>query len=110
MTRTKPRTPTDTVFSDTVFSDTVFRDIGFNAGDSASLRIRSELMIRISQIIERRGLTQTAAAQLLGVTQPRISDLVRGKIDLFSIDTLVDMIFRTGGSVSVVVKGARKTA
>jgi predicted XRE-type DNA-binding protein len=64
----------------------------------------------LTEIIRRRKLTQSAAAKLLGVTQPRVSDLVRGKVDLFSIDTLVDMISKTGGSVQVAIKGTRKAA
>jgi predicted XRE-type DNA-binding protein len=88
----------------------IFRDVGFSPGEAASLQIRAALMIKLSEIIKRRKLTQSAAAKLLGVTQPRVSDLVRGKVDLFSIDTLVDMISKTGGSVQLAIKGTRKAA
>ncbi len=88
----------------------VFRDVGFSAEKAASLKIRADLMIEISKIIKRRKLTQAAAAKLMGVTQPRISDLVRGKIELFSIDTLVDIIARTGGSVHVAVRASKRAA
>jgi predicted XRE-type DNA-binding protein len=88
----------------------VFRDVGFSPEEAASLKIRADLMIEISGIIKRRKLTQAAAAKLLGVTQPRVSDLVRGKIDLFSIDTLVDMISRAGGTVQLAVRGTKKAA
>src|SRR6266704_3392467 len=74
----------------------VFRDLGFGPEEAASLKIRADLMIEIERLMKRRRLTQAAAAKLLGVTQPRVSDLVRGKIDLFSIDTLVDMLTRAG--------------
>ena len=57
----------------------------------ASVVARSELMVELSDLIRRQGWTQKEAAAKLGVTQPRISDLTRGKIDLFSLDTLVDM-------------------
>lgn len=67
------------------------------------MRIRSSLMIAIRKLIESRGLTQADAAKLFGVTQPRIRDLVRGKIDLFSIDTLGDMLARGGIHVDVVL-------
>jgi predicted XRE-type DNA-binding protein len=67
-----------------------------NAGEmvlqpQASVAARSELMGELSDLIKRQGWTQKEAAAKLGVTQPRISDLTRGKIDLFSLDTLVDM-------------------
>ncbi len=81
----------------------VFADLGFEEEEAERLRIRSSLMIAIRKLIESRGLTQTEAARELGVTQPRISDLVRGKIDLFSIDTLVDMLARGGIHVDVVL-------
>ncbi len=70
----------------------VFDDLGFCCEEAEHLRIRSTLMATIAKTIEARGLTQTAAAGLFGVSQPRVSDLVRGKIDLFSIDTLIDML------------------
>lgn len=91
-------------------SGNVFRDIGFSPEEAASLRIRSELMVKLAEILDRKELTQAAAAKLLGVTQPRVSDLVRGKVDLFSIDTLIDMISRTGGTVRIAVRGAKKAA
>lgn len=59
-----------------------------------ALRLRSALMATIVRLIDVRSLTQAKAASLFGVSQPRISDLVRGKIDLFSIDTLVEMLAR----------------
>lgn len=82
----------------------VFRDLGFGPEEAASLKIRANLMIEIERLIQRRKLTQAAAAKLLGVTQPRVSDLVRGKIELFSIDTLVDMLTRAGVRVRVNVR------
>ena len=91
-------------------SGDVFRDVGFSPEEAASLKIRSDLMIKLSEIIKRRKLTQAAAAKLMGVTQPRVSDLVRGKVDLFSIDTLIDMISRAGGTVQIAVRGTRKAA
>lgn len=54
--------------------------------------------------IEKNGLTQAQAARLLGVTQPRISDLMRGKIDLFSLDTLVNMLAAAGMKVEMKLK------
>jgi predicted XRE-type DNA-binding protein len=65
-------------------------------------------MIAISTVIRERGLTQARAARLFGVTQPRVSDLMRGRIELFSIDSLVEMLGRAGLGVSVVVKKPRR--
>jgi predicted XRE-type DNA-binding protein len=86
-------------------SGNVFRDLGFDREEAEHLKLRSDLMIEIRKVIEARGLRQAAAAALFGVSQPRISDLVRGKIDLFSIDTLIDMLAHAGVRVSFVVKG-----
>ncbi|HYD49862.1 MAG TPA: helix-turn-helix transcriptional regulator [Terriglobales bacterium] len=91
-------------------SGNVFRDVGFSAEEAVSLKIRADLMIKLSKIIEARGLTQAAAAKLMGVTQPRISDLVRGKIELFSIDTLVEMLSRAGATVQVAVRTSKRAA
>jgi predicted XRE-type DNA-binding protein len=85
-------------------SGNVFRDLGFDREEAEHLKLRSDLMIEIRKVIEARRLTQAAAAALFGVSQPRISDLVRGKIDLFSIDTLIDMLAHAGVRVSFVVK------
>ncbi len=79
----------------------VFADLGFDEDEAEHLRIRSVLMATLRQVIRERKLTQAAAARLLEVSQPRVSDLVRGKIDLFSIDTLVDMLARAGVRVDV---------
>ena len=84
----------------------VFKDLGFPAEEADNLKIRSELMIHVLQVIESRGLKQREAGEWFGVTQPRISDLVRGKIDLFSIDTLVTMLSHAGVQVSVVIEPA----
>ena len=58
-------------------------------------------MVEVGRVIKARKLTQSAAAKLFGVTQPRVSDLIRGKIDLFSIDTLVSMLARAGMRVEL---------
>jgi predicted XRE-type DNA-binding protein len=84
-------------------SGNVFRDLGFSREESENLKIRGNLMIRLSRLIEARKLTQAQAATLFGVTQPRVSDLVRGKIDRFSIDTLVAMLGHAGVRVQIVV-------
>jgi predicted XRE-type DNA-binding protein len=88
-------------------SGNVFRDLGFPPEEAKHLMIRSDLMIEVRRIIEDRGLTQAKAAKLFGVTQPRVSDLVRGKIDRFSIDTLVEMLGHAGVDVTFTTKSRR---
>ena len=87
-------------------SGNVFRDLGFPAEEAEHLRLRSLLMVEVRKLIERRGLTQKEAALLFGVTQPRISDLVRGKIELFSLDMLVNMASAAGLNVQLHVRKA----
>ncbi|MBU2843829.1 helix-turn-helix domain-containing protein [Acidithiobacillus thiooxidans] len=64
--------------------------------DAENMKLRSQLMMSLKNHIARSGMSQTQAAQLFGVTQPRVSDLVRGKIDLFSLDMLVNMASAAG--------------
>jgi len=71
---------------------------------AASMKARSDLMRALQSWIESEGLNQAAAAGLFGVTQPRISDLVRGRINLFSLDTLMDMAATAGLSPHVAIK------
>lgn len=61
-----------------------------------NMKLRAKLMRALINHIERQELSQAAAAKLMGVTQPRISDLVRGKIDLFSMDMLINMASAAG--------------
>ncbi len=91
-------------------SGNVFRDLRFRADEAENLKLRADLMIELRKLIERRRLTQVQAAALLGVTQPRISDLVRGKIDRFSVDTLVAMLGHAGVRVQLVLPRSRRVA
>ncbi len=84
----------------------VLADLGLDKQTAENLRIRADLMIELREIIRRKGLTQ--AHKLFGVSQPRISDLVRGKIALFTIDMLVNMLARAGKKV--VLQTKRKKA
>ena len=81
----------------------VFEDLGFEKEEAENLKVRASLMATIRTIIDDEGLTQARAAELFGVTQPRISDVVRGKIELFSIDALVNMVAASGCQVDVSV-------
>ena len=73
---------------------------------SASLKARAELMIALQQHLKAARMTQTQAAKMLGVTQPRVSDLMRGRIDLFSLESLVDMVTSAGLRVEFRLKKA----
>ena len=82
-------------------SGNVFRDLGFGREEAQHLLVRSKLMLQIEKVLRARHLTQAAAAKLMGVSQPRVSDLLRGKVGLFSTDTLIDMLARLGVTVRV---------
>ncbi len=68
---------------------------------ASNLKIRARLMISLEREINRQELTQKAAAVMFGVSQPRISDLMKGKIDKFSIDMLVNMLAALGKDVRI---------
>lgn len=74
--------------------------------EAANMKTRAELMIAVAEFIRARRLTQAAAAKLFGVSQPRVSDLMRGKIELFSVDTLVNMLAVAGVRVELRLKEA----
>ncbi|MCU7937384.1 MAG: XRE family transcriptional regulator [Candidatus Thiodiazotropha sp. (ex Dulcina madagascariensis)] len=81
----------------------VFADLGFEPQEAAKLKIKSQLMMQISEWIKENNLKQEEAADILQVNRPRVSDLMTGKIGKFTIDALVDMLERTGRHVSVNV-------
>jgi predicted XRE-type DNA-binding protein len=85
----------------------VFRDLGFSKEESEHLVVRADLLIQVQKAIASRRLKQAEAAKVLRVTQPRVSDLLRGRIDLFSTDALIDMLARLDVGVRLVVKPAR---
>jgi predicted XRE-type DNA-binding protein len=89
-------------------SGDVFLDVGFAPAEARNLRMRSDMMTALRKFIEKEELTQAAAARRLKVTQPRISDLTRGKISRFSLDTLVNMLADAGLEVEVRIKGLSK--
>ncbi|MDF1684988.1 MAG: XRE family transcriptional regulator [Legionellaceae bacterium] len=81
----------------------IFDDLGFSNSEAENLKIRAALMRSIEAYISTHKLTQATAAEVMGVSQPRISDLMRGKIHQFTIDMLVNMLSRAHVSVSLVV-------
>lgn len=74
--------------------------------EAANLRVRAELMDKITAIIEDSGWTQSEAADHCGVTQPRINDLLRGRISRFSLDALVNIASALGKQVQVKLMAA----
>lgn len=89
-------------------SGNVFRDLGFPKDEAEHLLVRADLLIQIQKALKAKGVKQAEAAKVLGVTQPRVSDLVRGRTDLFSVDSLIDMLARLGVRVRLVVIRSRK--
>lgn len=89
-------------------SGNVFADLGFTKEEAENLKVRSALMAQLRAVLVEEGLTQARAAKLFGVTQPRVSDLVRGKIELFSIDALVNMLAASGRHVAISVEAPGK--
>lgn len=85
-------------------SGNVFTDLGFGPAEAANLQLRSRLAMEIERYVEAEGITQTDAAERLGVTQPRVSDLMRGKLGRFTVDALVNMLARVGRRVEVTIE------
>lgn len=76
--------------------------------EAASMKARSAVMLAVRKIVDGWDITQTEAAKRLGIAQPRLNDLIRGRIDRFSLDALVDLATRAG--LSVHVKTTRRAA
>jgi predicted XRE-type DNA-binding protein len=92
----------------TASTGNVFRDVGFRRDEAEHLLVRADLMIQVQKLIVARRLKQRDAAEILRVSQPRVSDLLRGRIDLFSTDALIDMLARLGARVRFTVKPTRR--
>ncbi|QEA40278.1 XRE family transcriptional regulator [Pistricoccus aurantiacus] len=88
--------------SDDTFTS-VWDAITDTTAEAENMRLRSELMMALERYIKKQGRTQAESARQLGVTQPRVSDLMRGKIQLFSLDTLVGMVAAVGLRVEMHV-------
>lgn len=81
----------------------VFADLGFAPDEANVLALRAELMGRLRETIAERHWTQVEAAEHLGISQSRVSDLVRGKWDKFSLDMLVTLTARCGRRVALTI-------
>ena len=87
-------------------SGNVFTDLGFEQAEAENLLVRSKLMAAIKTYIESEGITQGEAAKRFSVAQPRISEIYQGKIELFSVDKLINMLARVGRHVEVTIHKA----
>lgn len=92
----------------TASTGNVFRDVGFRREEAEHLLVRADLMIQVQKRLAARRFKQREAAQILRVSQPRVSDLLRGRIELFSTDALIDMLARLGARVRLSVKPGRR--
>lgn len=77
-------------------SGNVFLDLGFEPAEAEVMRLRAEVMIQTAQRLKEQGLTQAEAAKQLGITQPRVSRLIKGKVEDFSLDMLLTLAARAG--------------
>ncbi len=82
-------------------SGNVFVDLGYSADEAAILQMRADLMAELRKFIENKKLTQARAARVLGITQSRVSDLIRGKWDRFSLEMLITLATRAGLRVTL---------
>ncbi|MFM7332156.1 MAG: helix-turn-helix domain-containing protein [Brachymonas sp.] len=82
-------------------SGNVFTDLGFAPGEAAVMGLRADLMGRLRLLINERGWSQMEAAEQLGIGQSRVSDLVRGKWEKFSLDMLITLAARAGKRVEL---------
>ena len=85
----------------------VYADLGY--GDADEMLIKAQLVTKIGEIIKRKGLTQTQAAQLLGMPQPKLSNLLSGRFRGFSERRLIDCLTKLGRDVQIVVKAAPRS-
>ncbi|HSB97796.1 MAG TPA: XRE family transcriptional regulator [Spongiibacteraceae bacterium] len=82
-------------------SGNVFEDLGFDAAEASVLKMRSTLMNDLRAYIEKNALTQMDAAERLGISQSRVSDLVRGKWQKFNLEMLITLETRLGRKISL---------
>lgn len=82
-------------------SGNVFVDLGYSPEEAAILQMRADLMADIRKFIKARKLTQAQAAEILGITQSRVSDLTRGKWEKFSLEMLITLVTKAGMHVTL---------
>ena len=84
-------------------SGNVFTDLGFGPGEAAVMGLRADLMARLRMLVQTEGWTQAQAAERFGIAQSRVSDLLRGKWDKFSLDMLITLAARAGRKVELAL-------
>lgn len=84
-------------------SGNVFTDLGFGPGEAAVMGMRADLMARLRVLVQTEGWTQEQAAERFGISQSRVSDLLRGKWDKFSLDMLITLAARAGRKVELAM-------
>jgi predicted XRE-type DNA-binding protein len=82
-------------------SGNVFIDLGYSPDEAAILQMRADLMADLRKFIKAKRLTQTKAAEIFGVSQSRVSDLIRGKWERFSLETLITLATKAGIRVTL---------
>ncbi len=87
-------------------SGNVFRDLGFP--HPARERLKADLTLQIYRLIKQRGLTQAEAGEILGIRQPHVSALMRGRSGAFSVERLMQFLTALGQDVQVTVRSTRK--
>ncbi len=87
-------------------TDSVYGDLGY--ANSEGMMIKAQLVNEIAEIIKKRGLTQEQAAELLGLTQPKVSRMLKGQFRGISERRLLDCLTRLGRDVEIVVKATRR--
>ena len=88
----------------------MFRDLGFPPGKSEHLLVRADLMIRVEKELRSRGLKRAQAARFLGISQRRVSDLLRGRVELLTTEDLIGMLARLGIRVRLVASTRKSVA
>ncbi|HEY4131522.1 MAG TPA: helix-turn-helix transcriptional regulator [Gemmatimonadaceae bacterium] len=104
----QPTRVTSTTSHVTTTSANIFAELGFGDEEAENLRMRAMLMTELRRVID--GMTQQDASTLLRTTQPRVSHLVRGRIDSFTIDTLVNMLGHAGAKLRIMVSRPKRSS
>ncbi len=86
--------------------ENVWDALSDTAGEAANMRAKAELMRQIADIVKRKTCTQAEAAKQCGITQPRVNDILRGRISRFSLDALVNIAAALGQEVHIELKAA----
>jgi predicted XRE-type DNA-binding protein len=88
----------------------VFKDIGFNDVEAASLFARTDLMIQVRKILQKKHCTQREAAKILGTTQPRIADIMSLNTKHFSVDRLLNYLAKLGHRIKFTLESNAEAA